>query len=298
MKLEKILTALTAFVCAMTAVTVSAFAVSEGVESSESSDITSDSVSDAETDESTEDNLVEGTPVYIYTWTVPAAEDQESGRMTENVKLADLIGSVNPEDIDYIVIKGANETDEVGAGFNTTLTDTKAEGYYQSPEDDESWPANGITVKGSSVDWDNYFLQLISDRGDATTVTAAIYTKANSDNVNDGSASDESDESNESTSDDASSDISSTPTESSSSSESSSIPENPIPIGSVSIASSAPESSTPSNSTSSVSGTLASDSNTANNNSPSGANPTTGIAMAFVPAVIAGAVVIAAKKRK
>ncbi len=248
MKLEKILTALIAGVCAMTAVAVSAFASSGDSSSSDTSADSSSSDSDNSAPVDDKD------PAYIYTWQVPASESEESGWVAKNVTQTELIGSVKPSDINTIVIKGADADDEVGAGFNTTLSGTKAEGYYQTNDDDENWPSNSVTIKGSAVDWDNYYFQIFSNRGEATTVTVSVFTNAD----------DNSDSSSDISSDSDSSDVS--------------------------------DSSDSSSSISSNSGGLVTDSNTAN--SGSGANPGTGVAMTFVPAVIAGAVVIAAKKRK
>lgn len=245
MKLEKFLTAIIAGICAMTFVAVSAFASSGDNSSSDSS------VSD---DNSGGTN---GDPAYVYTWQAPASESEESGWVSKNITQTDLIGSIKPGDIKTIVIKGASADDEVGAGFNTTLSGTKAEGYYQTNDDDENWPSNSVTINGSAVDWDNYYFQIFSNRGEATTVTVSVFTNAD----------DNSDSSSDSDSSDAGSD-----SDSSVSSDSSSSTD------------------------SSDSGGLITDSNTSN--SGSGANPGTGVAMTFVPAVIAGAVVIAAKKRK
>lgn len=248
MKLEKILTALIACACAMTVVTVSAFAAADDG-ASDAGTAADGSVADS-TDEDDNDDLVDDEkPAYIYTWNVPAAENEETGWVSENVSKTDLIGSIMPSDIDVIVIKGAKADDEIGAGFNTTLTGTKAEGYYQSTDDDENWPSNGITIKGTSVDWDNYYFQIFSNHGEATTVTVSVYTSA--DDTGD-----------------------STPSESDTSSDNVS------------------DSTSDSNS-----GGLVSDSNTSNSGSNTN-NPGTGIVMTFVPAIIAGAVVIAAKKRK
>lgn len=256
MKLEKILTALIACACAMTAVTVSAFATS-GDGASNAGTSADGSVADS-TDEDDNDDLVDDEkPAYIYTWNVPASENEETGWVSENVSKTDLIGSIKPSDIDVIVIKGANADDEIGAGFNTTLSGTKAEGYYQSTDDDENWPTSSITVKGSAVDWDNYYFQIFSNHGEATTVTVSVYTSA--DDTDDSTPS----ESSSDTSSDQSSDTSS---------------------------------DTASDSDSN-SGGLVSDSNTSNSGSSTN-NPGTGIALTFVPAIIAGAVVIAAKKRK
>lgn len=250
MKLEKILTALIACACAMTAVTVSAFATSDdsGSDAGTSAD---GSVSDS-SDSDNSDLVDDEKPAYVYTWQVPASENADSGWVSQNITQTDLIGTIKPADIDAIVIKGADADDEIGAGFNTTLSGTKAEGYYQTNDDDENWPSNTVTIKGSAVDWDNYYFQLFSNRGEATTVTVSVYTSA-----------------------DDNSDSNSTPSDSES------------------------ESNTSSDSVSdSNSGGLVSDSNTSNSGSNTNKNPGTGVAMTFVPAIIAGAVVIAAKKRK
>ncbi|MCM1275438.1 MAG: hypothetical protein NC299_08730 [Lachnospiraceae bacterium] len=247
MKLEKILTALIACACALTAVTVSAFASSD--DASDAGTSADGSVEDSSAADDDGDLVDDEKPAYVYTWSVPAAESEDSGWVSENVAKADLIGSLDPADIDVMVIKGAAADDEIGAGFNTTLSGTKADGYYQTNDDDENWPSNSVTIKGSAVDWENYYFQLFSNRGEATTVTVSVYTSADN---NDSTPSD------------------STPSNSDSDSASSD---------------------------SDSGGGLISDSNVSN--SGSGAqNPGTGIAMTFVPAVIAGAVVIASKKRR
>lgn len=246
MKLEKFLTALIACACAMTVVTVSAFAAS-GDSGSDAGTSADGSVSDSSVDSDNSDLVDDEKPAYVYTWQVPASEDADSGWVSQNVTQTDLIGTIKPADIDVIVIKGANAADEVGAGFNTTLTGTKAEGYYQTNDDDENWPSNSVTIKGSAVDWNNYYFQIFSNRGEATTVTVSVYT----------SADDNSDSSKPSDSD-----------------------------------------SNISSDSGSDSGGLVSDSNTSNSGSSTNKNPGTGVAMTFVPAIIAGAVVIAAKKRK
>lgn len=248
MKLEKFLTALIGCACAMTVVTVSAFAAS-GDSDSDAGTSADGSVSDSSSDSDNSDLVDDEKPAYVYTWQVPASEDADSGWVSQNVTQTDLIGTIKPADIDVIVIKGADADDEVGAGFNTTLTGTKAEGYYQTNDDDENWPSNSVTIKGSAVDWDNYYFQIFSNRGEATTVTVSVYTNA--------------DDNSDSTPSDSDSNISS-------------------------------DSESDSNSNS---GGLVSDSNNSNSGSNTN-NPGTGVAMTFVPAIIAGAVVIAAKKRK
>lgn len=248
MKLEKFLTALIGCACAMTVVTVSAFAAS-GDSDSDAGTSADGSVSDSSGDSDNSDLVDDEKPAYVYTWQVPASEDADSGWVSQNVTQTDLIGTIKPADIDVIVIKGADADDEVGAGFNTTLTGTKAEGYYQTNDDDENWPSNSITIKGSAVDWDNYYFQIFSNRGEATTITVSVYTNA--------------DDNSDSTPSDSDSNISS-------------------------------DSESDSNSNS---GGLVSDSNNSNSGSNTN-NPGTGVAMTFVPAIIAGAVVIAAKKRK
>lgn len=232
----------------MTVVTVSAFAAS-GDSDSDAGTSADGSVSDSSGDSDNSDLVDDEKPAYVYTWQVPASEDADSGWVSQNVTQTDLIGTIKPADIDVIVIKGADADDEVGAGFNTTLTGTKAEGYYQTNDDDENWPSNSITIKGSAVDWDNYYFQIFSNRGEATTITVSVYTNA--------------DDNSDSTPSDSDSNISS-------------------------------DSESDSNSNS---GGLVSDSNNSNSGSNTN-NPGTGVAMTFVPAIIAGAVVIAAKKRK
>lgn len=251
MKLEKILAALIAGACALTTAAVSAFATSDdsGSDAGTSPD---GSVGESTSDPVDSDLVDEETPAYVYTWNVPASENSESGWVATNVTQSDLIGSVKPADVEAIVIKGANADDEIGIGFNTTLTGTKAEGYFQTNDDDENWPSNTVTVKGSDVDWENYYVQLFSNRGEATTVTVSVYSSAA-----DNSSEPESDTSSES--------------ETSSDSESVSDSE-------------------------SSSGGLVEDSSNASGSGDK--NPGTGIAMTFIPALIAGAAVIAAKKRK
>ena len=247
MKLEKFLTALIACACAMTVVTVSAFATSG--DSGSDADTSADGSVFGRIDDSDNSDLVDDEkPAYVYTWQVPASENADSGWVSQNVTQADLIGTIKPADIDAIVIKGANADDEIGAGFNTTLTGTKAEGYYQTNDDDENWPSNSITIKGSAVDWNNYYFQIFSNHGEATTVTVSVYTSA--------------DDNSDSTPSDSDSNISSD------------------------------------SGSESDSGGLVSDRNTSNSGSSTNKNPGTGVAMTFVPAIIAGAVVIAAKKRK
>lgn len=249
MKLEKILAALIAGACALTAATVSVFAASE--DSGSDAGTSPDGSVGESTDDPVDSDLVDDdTPAYIYTWNVPAAETEESGWVSMNITQSDFIGSVKPADVEAIVVKGANVDDEIGVGFNTTLTDTKAEGYFQTNDDDENWPSNTVTIKGSDVDWDNYYVQLFSNRGEATTVTVSVYSSAddNSDSTPDNSDS-------------------STPSESDNASDSDS------------------------------SGGLVEESSSVTNTAGS-QNPGTGIAMTFVPALIAGAVVIATKKRK
>ena len=262
MKLEKILAALIAGTCALTAAAVSSFAATDDSSVDESTDSSEDNGSDAGTSpdgslgESTDDpvdgDLVDedDTPAYIYTWNVPASENEDSGWVSMNITQSDFIGSVKPADVVAIVIKGANADDEIGVGFNTTLTDTKAEGYYQTNDDDENWPSNTVTIKGSDIDWDNYYVQLFSNHGEATTVTVSVYSSA----------------------DDAPDDTSSDSDSSTSSEDSSS------------------------DSESSNGGLVEDSSNVSNSNGNK--NPGTGIALTFVPALIAGAVVIATKKRK
>lgn len=255
MKLEKILAALIAGSCALTAATVSVFAAPE--DSGSDAGTSPDGSVGESTDDPVDSDLVDenDTPAYIYTWNVPASESEESGWVSTNITKSDLIGSVKPADVTAIVIKGAKADDEIGIGFNTTLKDTKAEGYFQTTDDDENWPSNTVTVKGSDIDWDNYYVQLFSNHGEATTVTVSVYSAAD----------DNSD---------------STPSESESESESST----------------PSESDSASESESSTGGLVEDSSNVSNANGNK--NPGTGIAMTFVPALIAGAVVIAAKKRK
>lgn len=254
MKFEKILAALIAGTCALTAAAVSVFAASD--DSGSDAGTSPDGSVGESTDDPVDSDLVDDddTPAYIYTWNVPASENENSGWVSVNITQSDLIGSVKPADVEAIVIKGANADDEIGIGFNTTLTDTKAEGYYQTNDDDENWPSNTVTIKGSDIDWDNYYAQLFSNRGEATTVTVSVYSSAD-DNASDDTSSDSESES-------------STPSESDSASDS--------------------ESST---------GGLVEDSSNVSN-AAGNKNPGTGIAMTFVPALIAGAVVIATKKRK
>lgn len=254
MNLEKFLAAIVAGVCALTAATVSVFAASDdsGSDAGTSPD---GSVGESTSDPVDSDLVDEDTPAYVYTWNVPASENADSGWVSMNITQSDLIGSVKPADVEAIVIKGAAADDEVGAGFNTTLTGTKAEGYYQTNDDDENWPSNTITIKGSDIDWDNYYVQLFSNRGEATTVTVSVYSKA-ADDSSDSSSSDSD---------------SSTPSDSGSASDSGS---------------------------DSNSGGLVEDDSSNVSNGSGNKNPGTGIAMTFVPAFIAGAVVIAAKKRK
>ncbi|MCM1167835.1 MAG: hypothetical protein NC401_17750 [Ruminococcus sp.] len=259
MKLEKILAALIAGSCALTAAAVSVFAASEG----ESSDAGSDagtspdgSVGESVSDPVDSDLVDDDTPAYIYTWNVPASESEESGWVSTNITQSDLIGSVKPSDVEAIVLKGASADDQIGIGFNTTLTDTKAEGYFQTNDDDENWPSNTVTVRGSDVDWDNYYVQLFSNLGEATTVTVSVYSSA--DDTSDDTSSDS----------DASSD-----------------------------SDSASDSASDSDSGDASSGGLVEDSSNVTNNSGA-QNPGTGIAMTFAPAVIAAAAVIASKKRK
>lgn len=254
MKLEKILAALIAGTCALTAATVSVFAAPEEDSGSDAGTSPDGSVGES-TDDPVDSDLVDedDTPAYVYTWNVPASENEESGWVSMNITQSDLIGSVKPADVEAIVIKGAKADDEVGIGFNTTLKDTKAEGYYQTNDDDENWPSNTVTVKGTDIDWANYYVQLFSNHGEATTVTVSVYSAAD----------DNSD---------------STPSESESESSTPS------------------ESDSASKSESSTGGLVEDSSNVSNANGNK--NPGTGIAMTFVPALIAGAVVIAAKKRR
>lgn len=256
MKLEKFLAALIAGACALSAAAVSVFATSEdsGSDAGTSPD---GSVGESTSDPVDSDLVDDDTPAYVYTWNVPASESADSGWVSTNITQSDLIGSVKPANVEAIVIKGAHADDEIGAGFNTTLTDTKAEGYFQTNDDDENWPSNTITIKGSEIDWDNYYVQLFSNRGEATTVTVSVYSNAD-DNSSDSTPS-ESD---------------STPSESDSSSDSAS------------------------DSGSDNSGGLVEDDSSNTSNGGGNNNPGTGIALTFVPALIAGAVVIAAKKRK
>lgn len=249
MKLEKILAALIAGTCALTAATVSVFAAPE--DSGSDAGTSPDGSVGESTDDPVDSDLVDedDTPAYVYTWNVPASENEESGWVSKNITQSELIGSVKPADVEAIVIKGAKADDEVGIGFNTTLKDTKAEGYYQTNDDDENWPSNTVTVKGSDIDWANYYVQLFSNHGEATTVTVLVYSAADD-----------------------------TPSESES--------ESGTPS----------ESDSASNSESSTGGLVEDSSNVSNANGNK--NPGTGIAMTFVPALIAGAVVIATKKRK
>ncbi|MDE7360964.1 MAG: hypothetical protein K2N38_03415 [Oscillospiraceae bacterium] len=258
MKFEKILTAMLACAVALVTVTVSAFAAPEdsGSDAGTSAD---GSIDDDKPGESTDDpddgDLVDDEkPAYVYTWNAPAPDSDESPWVSQNLTRTELIGTLDQEKVDVIVIKGASADDEIGAGFNTTLTGTKKEGYFQTNEDDENWPSNSITVKGSAIDWPNFYFQVFSNGGEATTVTLSAYTIADDD-----------------TSD-------STPSESDSSTDS-------------------PDSSDSSDSDSSGGLIDSSNSNT-NGSATTNKNPETGVAMTFVPAIIAGAVVIAAKKRK
>ncbi len=256
MKLEKILAALIAGACALSAAAVSVFATSDdsGSDAGTSPD---GSVGESTSDPVDSDLVDDDTPAYVYTWNVPASENEDSGWVSTNITQSDLIGSVKPANVEAIVIKGADADDEIGVGFNTTLTGTKAEGYFQTNDDDENWPSNTLTIKGSDIDWDNYYVQLFSNRGEATTVTVSVYSNAD-DNSSDSTPSDSDSES-------------STPSESDSSSDSGS---------------------------DSNSGGLVEDDSSNTSNGSGNNNPGTGIAMTFVPALIAGAVVIAAKKRK
>lgn len=253
MKLEKILAALIAGACALSAAAVSVFAAPDdsGSDAGTSPDGT---VGESTSDPVDSDLVDEDTPAYVYTWNVPASESEESGWVSMNITRSDLIGSVKPEDVEAIVVKGASADDEVGVGFNTTLTDTKAEGYFQTNDDDENWPSNTVTIKGSDIDWDNYYVQLFSNRGEATTVTVSVYSSTFNDDNNSDSTPSESD--------------SAAPSESDSASESDS----------------------------SIGGLVEDSSNVSN--TTGNKNPGTGVAMTFVPAFIAGAVVIAAKKKK
>lgn len=247
MKLERILTAMLACVCALTVATVSAFAAADdsGSDAGTSAD---GSVGDSTDDPDDSDLVDDETPAYVYTWQVPASESEESGWVSKNLTRVDLIGTLMPENVDVIVIKGAAADDEVGAGFNTTLTGTKAEGYYQTNDDDENWPSNSVTIRGSAIDWENYYFQVFSNHGEATTVTLSAYTSDDDDDNSD-----------------------STPSDSAGSSDS--------------------------NISDSNSGGLIEDSSN-NTNGSGNKNPGTGVAMTFIPAIIAGAAVIAAKKRK
>lgn len=256
MKLEKLLAALIACTCALTAATVSAFATSDNDNESDAGTSADGSVADSTDDPDDSDLVDDETPAYVYTWQVPASENPDSGWVAENITQAQLIGTLKPADVDAIVIKGASADDEIGAGFNTTLTGTKADGYYQTNDDDENWPSNSITIKGSAIDWENYYLQLFSNRGEATTVTVSVYTSADDNNDNSDNKDDNSD---------------STPSDSDSGSSDSASDSN--------------------------SGGLIEDSSNTTNGSGS-TNPGTGVAMTFIPAIIAGAAVIAAKKRK
>ena len=259
MKLERILAALIVSACALTTASVSAFATSDdsGSDAGTSAD---GSVSDSTDDSDGEDLIDDEKPAYVYTWEVPASESEESGWVSVNLTRTELIGTLDSDDVDAIVIKGASEDDEVGAGFNTTLTGTKAEGYYQTNDDDENWPSSSITINGSAIDWENYYFQLFSNHGEETTVTVSVYTNAsdndNSNGDSDTTSPDSSDSVNDSTSD----------------------------------------SST--GSSSSDSAGLVEDSSNTSGSTSTNKNPGTGVAMTFVPAILAGAVVIAAKKRK
>lgn len=259
MKFEKIITAMLAGVVALVTVTVSAFATSDDSGSdagtsadSSISDTSSETSGDSSGGSDDSDLVDDEKPAYVYTWNVPAPESDESPWVAQNLTRTELIGTLDQEKVDAIVIKGASADDEVGAGFNTTLTGTKKEGYYQTNDDDENWPSNSITVKGSAIDWTNYYFQVFSNGGKATTVTLSVYTSA--DDTSDSTPSDSSNSSNSSDSSDSTG--------------------------------------------SSNSGGLINSSNSNTNGSGTGTNPGTGVAMTFVPAVIAGAVVIAAKKRK
>ena len=257
MKLERILAALIVSACALTTASVSAFASTDdsGADAGTSAD---GSVSDDAGDSDGEDLIDDEKPAYVYTWEVPAAESEESGWVSKNVTRTELIGTLDPEDVDAIVIKGASADDEIGAGFNTTLTGTKADGYYQTNDDDENWPSNSITVNGSAIDWENYYVQLFSNRGDATTVTVSVYKSApGNDDTSSNSTADNSSDTSSETSSDSSSDTSSDSS-----------------VG------------------------LVEDSSNTSGTTSTNKNPGTGVAMTFVPAILAGAVVIAAKKRK
>lgn len=254
MKLEKILAALIAGACVLTAATVSAFAASSDDSGSDAGTSPDGSVGESTSDPVDSDLVDEDKPAYVYTWNVPASESEASGWVSMNITQTDLIGTVKPSDVEAIVIKGADANDEVGAGFNTTLTGTKAEGYYQTNDDDENWPSNTVTIKGSDIDWNNYYVQLFSNRGEATTVTVSVYSKADDTSDSD------------SGSDSASDSASDSGSESDSASDSNS-------------------------------GGLVEDSSSVTNGSGS-QNPGTGVALTFVPALVAGAIVIAAKKRK
>lgn len=253
MKLERILAALIVSACALTTASVSAFASSDdsGSDAGTSAD---GSVADDTGDSDGEDLIDDEKPAYVYTWEVPASENEESGWVSVNLTRTELIGTLDSDDVDAIVVKGASADDEIGAGFNTTLTGTKAEGYYQTNDDDENWPSNSITINGSAIDWENYYLQLFSNRGEATTVTVSVYKSApgNDDTSSDSAADNSSD-----TSSDSSSDTSSDSS-----------------VG------------------------LVEDSSNTSSSTSTNKNPGTGVAMTFVPAILAGAVVIAAKKRK
>lgn len=253
MKFEKILTAMLAGVIALVTVTVSAFAAS-GDSGSDAGTSADSSISDTpgeSTGDSDDSDLVDDEkPAYVYTWKAPAPESDESPWVSQALTRTELIGTLDSDKVDVIVIKGSSADDEIGAGFNTTLSGTKAEGYYQTNDDDENWPSNSITIKGSAIDWTNFYFQVFSNGGEATTVTLSVYTAA--------------DDTSDSTSDDSSTDSS----------------EDSDSAGS------------------SDSGGLIESSNSNTNGSGTNTNPGTGVAMTFVPAIIAGAVVIAARKRK